>query len=223
MTFTDIWRVAFNDIVFTSPEGNSLRLAEALPDNPGPEDIRMTFQLLNDPSIIIIDELDRIANAEVTTLLADTIKTLSDNAIKTTLILVGVADAVDELIGEHPSIERPLKQIHMQRMSKAELLEIVDKGLAKIPGLSIEAAPRARMADLAQGLPFYTHMLARESALNAVMNGRTNITMEDLEAGIREAVTTHGETNLTTYNDAVTAPRGKYSNPFFSLVHLRKK
>jgi hypothetical protein len=159
----------------------------------------------------------------VTTLLADTIKTLSDNAIKTTLILVGVADAVDELIGEHPSIERPLKQIHMQRMSKAELLEIVDKGLAKISGLSIDDAPRARMADLAQGLPFYTHMLARESGLNAVMEGRTNITMDDLEVGIRESVTTHGETNLTTYNSAVTAPRGKYFKPVILACALTEK
>src|SRR5690349_14358500 len=122
MSFTDIWRVAFSDLVFTTPDGSSLKLVESLPENPGPEDIRMTFQLVDDPSIIIIDELDRISNANVTVLLADTIKTLSDNAIKTTLILVGVADAVDELIGEHPSIERPLKQIHMQRMSKPELL-----------------------------------------------------------------------------------------------------
>ena len=223
MSFTDIWRVAFNEVVFTNPEGNSLRLAEALPDNPGPEDIRMALQLVDDPSIIIIDELDRISNADVTTLLADTIKTLSDNAIKTTLVLVGVADAVDELIGEHPSVERPLKQIHMQRMSKAELLEIVDKGLGNIDGLSIGSAPRARMADLAQGLPFYTHMLARESALNAVRNERTNITMADLEVGIREAVTTHGETNLTTYNDAVTAPRGKYFKPVLLACALAEK
>jgi hypothetical protein len=44
-----------------------------------------------------------------------TIKTLSDNAssIKTTLILVGVADSVDELIGEHQSIERAIKQVPM--------------------------------------------------------------------------------------------------------------
>ena len=45
------------------------------------------------------------------------------------------------------------------------------------------------------------------------MSGRTYITMEDLNVGIREAVTTHGETNLTSYNDAVTAPRGKYFKP----------
>lgn len=65
----------------------------------------------------------------------------------------------------------------MQRMSKAELLEIVDKGPSKIEGLTIDAAPRAKMADLSQGLPFYTHMLAREFALNAVVDERTNITI----------------------------------------------
>jgi GTPase SAR1 family protein len=223
MTFSDIWRVAFNDIVFQGQEGESLRLAEALPENPGPEDIRMTFQLVNDPTIIIIDELDRISDASVTTMLADTIKTLSDNAIKTTLVLVGVADAVDQLIGEHPSIERPLKQIHLQRMSKPELLEIVDKGLSKIAGLTIESSARARMADYAQGLPFYTHMLARESCLAAVRDERDNVTMADLEIGIREAVTTHGETNLTTYNDAVTAPRGKYFKPVLLACALAEK
>ena len=37
MSFNDIWRVAFNDIVFTNTEGNSLRLVEALSDDPGPE------------------------------------------------------------------------------------------------------------------------------------------------------------------------------------------
>jgi Cdc6-like AAA superfamily ATPase len=212
-TYEAIWRTAFNDIVFNKDDGDSIRLSEALPDNPGPEDIRATFQLVNDPTIIIIDELDRISDANVTTMLADTIKTLSDNAIKTTLILVGVADVVDDLIGEHQSIERSLKQVEMPRMSKAELLEIVDKGLSKCEGLTVEPTARARMADYAQGLPFYTHMLARESALSAVMSGRTHITMEDLEVGIREAVTTHGETNLTSYNDAVTAPRGKYFKP----------
>ena len=79
------------------------------------------------------------------------------------------------------------------------------------------------MADLAQGLPFYTHMLARESALNAVMNYRTHITMGDLEVAIREAVTTHGETNLTLYNDAVTAPRGKYFKPVLLACALAEK
>jgi len=223
MSFEDIWRTAFKDLTFNTEEGGTLTLNEALPENPGPEDVRATFQLVSEPSIAIIDELDRISDPKVMTMMADTIKTLSDNAIRTTLILVGVADSVDQLIGEHQSIERALKQVVMPRMSKAELLEIVDKGLSKCAGITVDATARERMADYAQGLPFYTHMLARESALCAVMSGRTNITMKDLEGGIKEAVDTHGETNLTTYNNAVTAPRGKYFKPVLLACALAEK
>jgi hypothetical protein len=155
--------------------------------------------------------------------MADTIKTLSDNAIKTTLILVGVADSVDQLIGEHQSIERAIKQVPMPRMSKAELIQIVDNGLTQCTGLSMDAAVRERVADYSQGLPFYTHLLAREAALNAVRYDRTNITMEDMEAAIREAVDSQLETSLTLYNKAVTAPRGIYFKPVLLACALARK
>src|SRR5580700_10179297 len=94
------------------------------------------FSLIDDPTIIIIDEFDRIEDSDVRVKMADTIKTLSDNAIRTNLILVGVADSVDDLIGDHPSIERAIKQVPMPRMSKAELPEIVDNGISGCRGLT---------------------------------------------------------------------------------------
>jgi hypothetical protein len=155
------------------------------------------FSLIDDPTIIIIDEFDRIEDSDVRVKMADTIKTLSDNAIRTNLILVGVADSVDDLIGDHPSIERAIKQVPMPRMSKAELPEIVDNGISGCRGLTIQPEARERMADLAQGLPSYTHLLARESPLNAARNERTHVTMGDLEAGIKESVDV--EIRLTHY------------------------
>ncbi len=223
MSFYDMWRSIFKQLVFTQPNGETTTLDAALPDSPNSENIRETFQLLDDPTIIIIDEFDRIADSETRVMLADTVKTLSDNAIKTTLILVGVADSVDQLIGEHQSIERAIKQVPMPRMSKAELLQIVDNGLSKCPGLSIEPAARERVADYSQGLPFYTHLLAREAALHAVTSDRSNMTMEDLDAAIREAVDSQLETNLTLYNKAVTAPRGKYFKPVLLACALAQK
>ena len=90
---------------------------------------------MNGPSIVIIDELDRITDAGTKAKLADTIKTLSDNSTKTTLVLVGVADSIDDLILEHRSIDRALVQIQMQRMSKLELMEIVDKWIGHMSRL----------------------------------------------------------------------------------------
>ena len=55
--------------------------------------------------IFIIDEFDRTQDPDVDTMFADTIKALSDFNVDTTLIVVGVADDVDDLIEEHQSVD----------------------------------------------------------------------------------------------------------------------
>lgn len=79
------------------------------------------------------------------------------------------------------------------------------------------------MADLAQGLPSYTHLLARESALHVVREGRTLIEIGDLEAGIKESVDGQLGTSLTLYTKAVTAPRGIYFKPVLLACALAPK
>ena len=64
--------------------------------------------------------------------MADTIKTLSDFSIPATVVLIGVADSVDELIGQHQSIERAIIQIPMPRMSKEEIEQIAINGLERL-------------------------------------------------------------------------------------------
>ncbi len=223
MSFEDIWRTAFKQLTFEQPDGTTATLDEAVPENANSESIREVFQLLNDPTIIVIDEFDRIENQGIRLKMADTIKTLSDNIIRTTLIIVGVADSVDDLIGEHQSIERAIKQVPMPRMSKAELLEIVDNGISSCQGLSIESDAKERMADLAQGLPSYTHLLARESALHAVRQSRKHISMKDLDAGIKEAVDGQLGTALTLYTKATTVARGVYFKPVLLACALAPK
>jgi hypothetical protein len=111
----------------------------------------------------------------------------------------------------------------MRRMSKAELLDITDKGLSQCEGLVIGTDARDRIADYSQGLPFYTHLLARESALQAVRSDRTHITMEDLDYAVKESVDSQLETNLTAYNTAVSAPRGKNFKPVLLACALASK
>lgn len=207
MDFESIWQSVFKNFVFTEGDSSST-LDQAMPNSPNSESIRETFQLLDVPTIVVIDEFDRLEDDDIERMMADTVKTLSDNSIKTTLIFVGVADSVDQLIGEHLSIERALVQIPMPRMSKAELLQIVDKGLHRCEGITIDAGTRERLADFAHGLPTYTHLLAREAATAAVTAGHTHVTKEDLQIAVRESVDSHFSTNLTTYNKAVTSARG---------------
>src|ERR1017187_977936 len=210
MNFAHIWRGIFRQL---RGKDENIDLATTLGDDPHSENVREVFQAVADPSIVIIDEFDRIKDTTVHTALADTIKTLSDNAINTTLIMVGVADSLIELLKEDLSIILAIRGIPMQRMSKAELLGIMDKGMNHCHGLSIVQPAKERIADYSQGLPSITHLLAREAGLEAVRSFRTVITMSDLERAIVEAVDSQSEFLLEAYRSAVSAPRGIHFKP----------
>jgi hypothetical protein len=61
--------------------------------------------------LVVFDEFDRLANMEARGLMSDTIKSLSDYGSSATVLVIGVADSVSDLIQEHQSIERVLMQI----------------------------------------------------------------------------------------------------------------
>jgi len=103
-----LWKKMFRETAFITsvkrlgliPETDSKAtgLDSLLPLDASPDDVRLVLQRLQTPSYFILDELDRLENRRARTLLADTIKTLSDHSVPATLILVGVADSVGQLI-----------------------------------------------------------------------------------------------------------------------------
>ncbi len=70
-------------------------------------------------------------------MMANTIKMLSDYSVNCTVVLVGVAENVNDLVGEHESIPRALEQIPMPRMSTGELREILEKIVPRL-GMKME-------------------------------------------------------------------------------------
>ncbi len=92
-TFTSLWRNVFVGLGLDSNE-----------DHFSPEYVRRCLEGLDAPALVVIDELDRLEDDDALTALADTIKTLSDHAVPSTLVLVGVARSIGELIGEHASM-----------------------------------------------------------------------------------------------------------------------
>jgi Cdc6-like AAA superfamily ATPase len=204
ITFGEIWRSLFRQLPVTR-DGDTFHLDDRITGDPNSEEIRELFDYLDEPSVVIIDEFDRV-DQETASRMADTIKTFSDRATETTLVLVGVADSIDQLIQEHESVLRALVQIQMPRMSRDELLEIIDKGLGRCE-MSVAGAVRQRIANLSQGLPHYTHLLAKHSAINAVNELRNDIFIEDLDKAIKEAVENQSQTMATLYQRATHSPR----------------
>lgn len=153
----------------------------------GPDDIRFSFQQFGGKGIVIIDEFDRVKDNKTTTQFADTVKTLSDNLVEATIIFVGVADSIVDLISEHASIERTLIPVRIPRMSDRELLEILDIRFNRL-SIEIERKASMRIIRLSQGLPHYTHLLGVHAAQHAVDNFRLKIEVKDVEAAIRVAI-----------------------------------
>lgn len=199
--FTSLWQKIFREL-------DSLRdYAKTPPEDITPESIRYILQKNLGKTIIVIDELDRLGGSPAATeLLADTIKTLSDHLVDTTLILVGVADSVNELIAEHASIERSLVQIQMPRMSINELHELLDKRFNLLK-MEVEDVIKERIAFLSQGLPSYTHLLALHACQKAITRNSDSIEAEDLQKAIQMAVEKAYQSTLTAYHQATFSSR----------------
>jgi Cdc6-like AAA superfamily ATPase len=183
-------------------------------DSFSPEGVRRELQALELPALVVLDELDRLEDDDALTALADTIKTLSDHAVPSTLVLVGVAGSIGELVGEHASIVRALVQIEMPRMTMAELGEILTKGCARA---GLRASPEAihDIAALSEGLPHYTHLLGLHAGQRAIQEDRTDVTAGDVQNAIPKAVDRH-----TILSDYQLATRSARKDALFSQVLL---
>jgi Cdc6-like AAA superfamily ATPase len=156
-----------------------------------PDDIRRILTVLADEAktllMPIIDEFDRLTDLPTKTAIADTVKTLSDHSVNATMVIVGVADSVNELITEHRSVERALVQIRMPRMSQEELLEILRKGTERI-GMMIKEEAMVHIAWLSRGLPHYTHLLGLYATKAAVEGDARVVSMAHVEQAINNSL-----------------------------------
>ncbi|MEO6100227.1 MAG: ATP-binding protein [Tepidiformaceae bacterium] len=159
--------------------------------------------------VIVIDEFDRLTTGQPGAF-ADFLKALSDRGAMTTVVLIGVAEDVNALLGSHASVVRNLRQIHLPRMSDHELGDVIDNGLASI-GFSLESdAPRKRIVSVSQGFPHYTHLLAQYAARAAHDDGRTVLRDVDVVAGMRQAVERGDQSHRDLYYRATTGTRKKH-------------
>lgn len=217
-TFVKVWKKALSEIELEQEiEGMGFmpgkkieifNLAELLTDSAGPDNVRRILQRLNKVRdlVVIFDEFDKFKDPKAQQLFADTIKNLSDNSIKSTLVVVGVADNVDGLIKEHASIDRALVQIQMPRMKTEELEEIIEKALKQL-GMNMRPEGMDLIILISQGLPHYTHLLGQQSTIAAIKVGRKTVRDEDVQNGIVAAIENSQQSIKSDYENATVSPR----------------
>jgi Cdc6-like AAA superfamily ATPase len=151
--------------------------------------------------IVVIDEFEQIEETSEQKRFSNAVKGLSDNGVDATIILVGVADNVGDLLQGHQSVERALRQISMPEMSRGELLEIVQNGLERAEMMAVESADE-EIAKIAQGLPHYAHSLSLEAALAALSDRRSSVCKIDVTAALAPTVNSSLESIKTSYHAA---------------------
>jgi hypothetical protein len=173
--------------------------------------------LADERCLLVVDEFDRVGDAKTRTSVADTVKKLSDGALEAKLLVVGVAETVDELIGEHASIERCLAQVRLPRMADHELEGIVKIG-ERVLDLRFESGVAKEIIGLSDGLPYYTHLLCYGAVRGlALAANRENpdtdlagapVGKRELALGLEYAVRNADQSLRAAYEKATVAAKG---------------
>jgi len=203
-TFTSLWMKVFKRL----GDGKS-RVADRYEGKNITEDdvlLEMeNFSAAHLP-IIVIDELDRLDRPDARLSMSDAIKTMSDGVLTATIVCIGVADSVSELIENHESIERALIQIEMPRMVGREIRDIVQKGIGRA-GMLIAKNALERIVFISKGLPYYAHLLGLHSTQVSCDRRSIVVELQDVEVGITHALNDVGQTTREGYEKAIYSER----------------
>lgn len=217
-TYESIWRKAFEQVAVTKQQPGvgfvaeqttaRVEVGDLLGSSVSPDVVRRALTSVSEmagATIFIIDEFDRLA-LEPRRAFADTIKALSDHDVRATLVVVGVADSVEQLIAEHESVERALVQIQMPRMSGDEIKQIIETGLVKL-GMSATHTAVRHVIKLAQGLPHYAHLLGLHAVRAAVDTKSLEVGVVAVRKAIDRAIKGANQSVRTSYEQAIRSAR----------------
>lgn len=205
--YTSCNRDSSLETIFTSALSNlSIRFDEAF--NPRAEDAdpSATFaDLLPEPLtaqglidvlsrirgtrlLVVIDEFDRNERIGLTRDLTEIMKVLSDLAINCQIVIVGVGNVADSLVGEHASVARALFPARITAMDGAEIRDTIRVASANA-GVSFAPDVIEAITSLASGRPFIARLIGLKAAKIALLRNSTQVGLDDLEAGVAELFT----------------------------------
>jgi Cdc6-like AAA superfamily ATPase len=221
-TFTSIWKKIFKRLNYSvdQQDGSTRKrtIAEDYTGEISPDDVQLELSSFKESTVplIVIDEFDRVIDSRATLLMADTIKALSDYSNHATIVIVGVAEDVSDLIEGHQSISRALLQVKMPRMSQDELAQIVQSRYGKC-GIKCDDEALWKVTFLARGLPFYAQLLGMHAAKMAIRDRRRSIDPKHIDEALIGAV---GELDQTIKETYLTATRSQRGDTLYASVLL---
>lgn len=215
-TFKTLWESAFEKVQFSkttsgigfNPEKvtelvNMSEHIASIPNLKTNHIVNLLNEFGDDFNLMFIfDEFDNISNEKTRSAFADLIKSLSDNNRNTTILLVGIAESIESLIGNHQSLERCLKQVKMPRMQKKECEAIIDNGI-NLLDLKIDKSVRSKIVEFSSGFPHYVHLLCKYGCKELIENDKSNFNDSYLKIAISKGIDNTSEQLRISYRKAI--------------------
>jgi Cdc6-like AAA superfamily ATPase len=204
--FSEIWRKVFRRI----DRAGGGKVSQDYPGDITTDDVEIELSAfgINDIPIIVLDEFDQIADSATREAMTETIKSMSDHVANATIVIVGIASDVSEIIANHLSISRALKQVPMPRLSLPELENIISARYREV-GLTWSDEALFFMGFLSRGLPYYAHLMGRHAGLIACRKKHSLVGVTEVLEGLKDALVEVDQSITEAYLKAIISQRGE--------------
>lgn len=183
------------------------------------EVLREVAVLHSEKPIVVLDEFDRIQDADARHIFADLIKHLGDKKVNIKFIFTGVGSSLDELLGAHPSAIRQLATIELERLSWDARWDIAIDA-ARAFGVAIPRDIYVRIAAVSDGFPYYVHLITEKLLWCAWEDSAvvTTISWEHFRHALKDAIDSINAELRRPYELAVTQRTDDYEEVLWSTA-----
>ena len=202
-----------DDLMDRSIQGNGLRVqsSDQLLDSGrlGPTNLANAFGNLIERVILIIDEFDRVRDENFKLKMSEAIKVISDSTDLLTIVILGIGQTLDELLGHHLSIQRQITAIRLPLMEDAEVQAVLRQGEIRA-GINFDDVVRNSIVALSKGTPYYVHLLALFAGRHGLGRNSKTIVCEDLRAAISDVLSEADPKLAKAYENATRAESNQF-------------
>ncbi len=155
----------------------------------GPREVSDLFaDVVGTRVVLILDEYDRVLDPGFRRDVAELIKNLSDRAARVQLVLTGVAQNLDELVGYAPSIRRNIVGLPMRPLSEPEVRSVLALGEQAADIVYSDEATEM-IATMAGGSPYLVRLLGHRAGMAAIEQKRSVVDAAHGRAAVERVLT----------------------------------